>query len=310
MAFDHTQLFSTYSIVARDPETGQLGVAVQTHQMTVGTVVPWMLPGIGAMATQSLVNVSYGPMALAMLREGVSAPRVVAALTASDDNAKVRQLAVVDANGEASAFTGAGCIPQAGHHVGAGYSVQANMMTNATVVAAMANAYENTGGDIAQRMIAALEAAQREGGDIRGMQSAALKVVSGDKNTPDWQTDYDLRVDEHAAPVEDLGRLVRLRRAQLIDREGYGLLADGQREDALTKWTQARELAPELEELGFWQALTLADEYGDIETALLILRPTLAGDPRREHWIDLIARLQTCGLLETDGLADKLIVAL
>ncbi len=310
MAFDHTRLFSTYSIVARDPETGQLGVAVQTHQMTVGTVVPWMLPGVGAMATQSLVNVSYGPMALAMLREGVPAPRVIAALTASDDNARVRQLAVVDASGEASAFTGEGCIPQAGHHTGAGYSVQANMMTNATVVAAMADAYENTGGDIAQRMMAALEAAQREGGDIRGMQSAALKVVSGDKNIPEWETDYDLRVDEHAAPVEELGRLVRLRRAQLIDREGYRLLADGQRDAGLTKWTQARALAPELEEIAYWQALALADEHADIEAALAILRPMLDSDPRRAHWIDLIARLQVCGLLETDGLANKLIAAL
>ncbi len=308
--FKFPRVYSTYSIVARDPETGQLGVAVQTHQMTVGTVVPWMLPGVGAVATQALVNVSYGPMALAMLREEVPASRLVEALVASDDNARVRQVAVVDRQGRVGAWTGEGCIPEAAHYVGEGYSVQANMMTHDTVVSAMAEAYEHAEGDIAQRMLAALEAAQREGGDIRGMQSAALKVVPSDAGKLDWDSDYDLRVDEHANPVVELGRLVRLRRAQLLDRNGYQLLADGQRDGALAKWAEARGLAPELEEIAYWQALTLADEQGDIEAALAILRPMLTGDPRREHWLDLIVRLQTCGLLETAGLADKLIARL
>lgn len=310
MSIDPRRLFSTYSIVARDPETGQLGIAVQTHQMTVGSVVPWMLPGVGAVATQSLVNISYGPMALAMLKEGVPAARVVDALIASDDRSQVRQVAVVDARGEVAAWTGEGCIPEARHHTGDGYSVQANMMTNATVVSAMADAYEHASGDIAARMMATLEAAQREGGDIRGMQSAALKVVSGAASKPGWDPDYDLRVDEHATPVVELGRLVRLRRAQLIDAEGYRLLAEGLRSEALEKWEQARALAPELEELAYWQGLTLADEHSDIERGAAIWRGMLARDPRREHWIDLIGRMQRCGLLETAGLAEKLIAAL
>lgn len=310
MKFHHTELFSTYSIVARDPETGALGVAVQTHQMTVGRMVPFLLPGIGAVATQSLVNVSFGPMGLAMLREGVPAPHVVAGLVASDENAHRRQLAVVDTQGRAAAHTGSGCIADAQHHVGEGYSVQANMMTRDTVIPAMVQAYENANGDIAQRMVTALVAAQAEDGDIRGMQSAALKVVSGDINEAAWKSIYDLRVDEHETPVVEMARLVRMRHAQLIDEQGYKLLADGHHHDALARWEQARSEAPELEELAFWQAVQLADGHSDVETAAAILRPVLVNDLRREHWIDLIQRLGVCGIIERDGADAELIAAL
>lgn len=310
MRIDPRRLYATYSIVARDPRTGQLGVAVQTHQMKVGSVVPWLQPGVGAVATQSLTNISFGPMALAMLREGVPAERVIAALVAADEEAARRQVAVVDALGRAAAWTGEGCIPEAGQHVGEGYSVQANMMTYPTVVEAMAQAFEAAPGDLAQRMLAALEAAQSEGGDIRGMQSAALKVVPGTASGPVWKADYDLRVDEHAQPVVELARLVRLNRAHLIDEAGHEALKAGQRTEALARWAEARALAPELEELAYWQAVTLADEYGDFEAALGILRPMLAVDERRAHWIDLLGRLQVCGLLHTPELATRLVAAL
>ncbi len=310
MRFHHTELLSTYSIVARDSETGQLGVAVQTHQMCVGWIVPWLLPGVGAIATQSLVNVSFGPVGLAMLREGVPTPQIIDGLTASDPQANRRQVAVVDANGLVGAWTGDGCIPEASHQVGEGYSVQANMMTNPTVVPAMADAFENATGDIAFRMLAALQAAQAEGGDIRGMQSAAIKVVSGDARKYDWETDYDLRVDEHAAPVDELARLIRLRHAQLTEQAGYTALNDDNRAEALKLWAEARAEAPELEELAFWQALTLADEHADVATAAQILRPALANDPLRDQWIDLINHLQTCGLLERANAAQELIAAL
>jgi uncharacterized Ntn-hydrolase superfamily protein len=309
MKFHHTELSSTYSIVARDAETGQLGVAVQTHQMGVGRIVPWLLPGIGALATQSMANVSFGPMGLAMLQEKVPAPKVIEALVASDKEAHKRQVAVVDAERRAAAWTGDDCIPEAGHHIGDGYSVQANMMTNDTVVGAMASAYEKTTGDLAERMMAALQAAQREGGDIRGMQSAALKIVPGDK-APAWMVVYDLRVDEHQDPVAELARLVRLRSAQILDQQAYKTLEQGKREQALEKWQQARARAPELEELAFWQAITLADEQNDIPTAAQILRPVLAKDPRRAHWIDLLRRLELCGLIERQGSAAELIAAL
>ncbi len=299
-------LFSTYSIVARDSETGQLGVAVQTHQMCVGAVVPWLAPGIGAIATQSLTNISFGPIGLAMLKAGVPAPKVIEALVASDENAQVRQVAAVDAAGRVGAWTGPGCIPEASHHLGDGYSVQANMMTAPSVVLAMADAYEHAQGDLAQRMLAALEAAQAEGGDIRGMQSAALKVVDGKLN-PAWPYVYDLRVDEHEEPVRELARLVRLRHAQLIEQQGYEALEQGNRERALSLWAAARAEAPELEELAFWQAVTLADDAGDAQTGADLLRPVLRNDPRREHWLDLIARLQQCGLIKRSGAGDELL---
>ncbi len=310
MRFNPAQLFSTYSIVARDPETGHFGAAVQTHQMCVGWIVPWLLPGVGAVATQSLVNISFGPMALAMLREGVPAPRIIDALVASDPDAHRRQVAVVDKDGRAAAWTGSGCIPEARHHAGEGFSVQANMMTNNTVAPAMADAYEKAAGDLAQRMLAALQAAQAEGGDIRGMQSAALKVVPGDINKPVWTVDYDLRVDEHENPVEELARLVRLRHAQVVEGRGYEAFEQDKLDQALAAWATARAEAPELEELAFWQATTLADKPANVQKAAEILRPVLANDPRRAHWIDLIRRLQTCGLLEREGAAEELIQAL
>ncbi len=310
MNFHFTELNSTYSIVARDPQTGQFGVAVQTHQMSVGNGVPWLMPGVGAVATQSLTNVSFGPMGLKMLREGVDAARVIQALVASDAGQHRRQVAVVDAQGRVAAHTGSGCIAEAGHHIGEGYSVQANMMTRKTVVQAMAIAYEMAEGDLAQRMMAALEAAQIEDGDIRGMQSSALVVVPGNITEPEWKKDYSLRVDEHENPIIELARLVRHRRAQIIDEQGNALLAAGERHEALALWAEARALAPEQEEIAFWQGVTFADQTGDIATAVSILKPMLAADARREEWIELIRRMAACGLIERQGVDVELIAAL
>jgi uncharacterized Ntn-hydrolase superfamily protein len=306
----YAPLFHTYSIVARDSESGQLGVAVQTHQMCVGAVVPWLLPGTGALATQASANITFGPIGLAMLREGIDAPHVVEALVASDPGADRRQLAVVDAEGRAAAWTGEHCIAYARHQVGSGYSVQANMMERDTVVPAMAEAYEAAQGDLAARMLAALHAAQGEGGDIRGMQSAALSVVSGDPQALGFRRAvYDLRVDEAEAPLDELDRLVRLRRAQRINFQASPLLTE-QRERALELWAAARALAPELEEMAFWQALRLADELDDVAAGAAILNEMLARVDRRAQWIDLIRRLQDCGSIERPGAADELIAAL
>lgn len=303
----------TFSIVARDSETGALGVAVQTHQIGVGRLVPFLVPGVGAIATQSLVNVSFGPMGLAMLRQGVAADKVIAALVASDEGEARRQVACVDADGNAAAHTGTGCIPHAGHHVGDGYSVQANMMTNDTVVDAMRDAYENTAGDLSARMMAALFAAQEQDGDIRGMQSAALKIVPGDPSLPGWTTLYDLRVDEHERPLDELARLVKLQRAHHINGEGYALLDSGDLAGTLEKWSQARQIAPGNEETGFWQAVSLADRKptdDSVRTAAAIFNEAMAGEGRRQHWIDLIGRLQDVGLIERDGAGDELIQAI
>ncbi len=310
MKIHYSDLYSTYSIVARDAETGDLGVAVQTHNMCVGKVVPWLSPGLGAIATQAASNVSFGPLALTLLREGVPAPRVIDALVATDPDAHRRQVAVVDAKGRVGAWTGQGCIAEAMHQIGEGYSVQANMMTHPTVVRGMATAYERATGDLAHRMLTALVAAQAEGGDIRGMQSAALKVVSGDARRPAWKTIYDLRVDEHEYPVQELARLVRLRHAQLLDAAGEQSFKQGEVAQAFAQWSAARAKAPELEELAFWQAVTLVEESSNVEAAADILRPVLAQNPRRAHWIDLIRRLRACGMIERAGAAEELIAAL
>ena len=310
MKFHHSELFATYSIVARDPETGQFGVAVETHQMSVGGIVPWLLPGFGAVATQSMVNISFGPIALKLLREGYPADKVIAALIAGDSQPQRRQVAVVDKNGLAAAHTGSGCIPYASHQTGPGYSVQANMMANDTVVQAMALAYEHTTGDLGQRLLAALQAAQAEGGDIRGMQSAGLKVVPAAADGPDWAWVYDVRVDESENPIDDLARLVRLRHASLVDQQGTEALAAGQRDEALRLWAAARDEAPELEEMPFWQAVELADKDGDIPTAVGILQAGLANDPRRDHWVDLIQRLIDCGIIENPAAGAQLVAAL
>jgi uncharacterized Ntn-hydrolase superfamily protein len=250
-------------------------------------------------------------MGLAMLEEGVPAPKIVEALVASDEGAKFRQVAVVDRNGKVGAFTGDNCIPEAGHNIGDGYSVQANMMTNDTVVPAMSEAYETAAGDLATRMMAAMHAAQHEGGDIRGMQSAALKVVSGEVNSDGKQSSmrpvYDLRVDEHETPLLELDRLVRLRSAQIINDNGYQALEKGNIDEALDIWLRACTQAPELEEMPFWHALTLADEHGEFERAIKILEPMLKKDPHRDHWIDLIHRCQQCGVLENEGTGTKLL---
>ena len=306
-------LFQTYSIVARDAGTGELGVAVQTHQMCVGVVVPWLAPGRGALATQSLTNVRFGPMGLAMLSAGVPAERVVEGLIATDEGRDKRQLAVVDREGHASAWTGENCIAFAGHRTGEGYSVQANMMNDATVIGAMGDAYEAASGDLAERMLAALEAAQGEGGDIRGMQSAAIKVVGGvdiEDEADELIPRYDLRVDEHTDPLAELGRLIRLRRAQLVNGEGFQMLNDGRKTEALELWRKARQLAPELEELAFWQAIALADEIDDISGAVQLLAPILENDPLRDRWSDLIGRIQACGIIERNGVDQELISAL
>jgi len=302
-----SKLFSTYSIVARDPETGELGVAVQTHQMCVGWVVPWMKPGLGALATQASANIKFGPLGLALLEEGIEPEQIIAALVASDPGADRRQVAVVDAQGRAAAHTGANCIQYASHHVGGGYTVQANMMTRSTVIPAMVEAFESATGDLAARMMAALYAAQAEDGDIRGMQSAALKIVSGDRSTPAWDVIYDLRVDEHERPLDELARLVRLRRAAVVDERGHEALMAGKREEALALWQQAREIAPEMEEIPFWQAMNLADELQDYDGAAAVLRPVFERDPRRDEWVDLIRRLEACGMLSRAGTAQQII---
>ncbi|MCP4654108.1 MAG: DUF1028 domain-containing protein, partial [bacterium] len=202
---------NTYSIVARDPATGELGVAVQSHWFSVGTVVTWAEAGVGAVATQSFSEISYGPLGLELMKAGKTASEALAALTSVDPHANVRQVAMVDDDGNVAAHTGSACIAEAGHHLGDQYSTQANLMEKNTVWDAMAKAYETSPGDLTDRLMAALEAAQAEGGDIRGMQSAAILVVPGTSAGAPWRERIvDLRVEDHPRPLEELKRLIRV----------------------------------------------------------------------------------------------------
>ncbi|HMM36112.1 MAG TPA: DUF1028 domain-containing protein, partial [Thermoanaerobaculia bacterium] len=287
----------TYSIVARDPATGQLGVAVQSHWFSVGALVPWAEAGVGAVATQSFVDASYGPLGLSLLKAGRSAPDALAGLLAADAGRDVRQVAMIDAAGGVAAHTGARCVEAAGHHVGKDYSVQANMMRNATVWPAMAKAFEETKGDLAERMLAALEAAEAAGGDIRGKQSAALIVVSGNPTGRAWQDRlFDLRVEDSPAPLPELRRLVTLARAYALMNEGD--LAVERKDDAgaLKAYSAAQAIVPGNAEMTYWTAVSLVG-MGRVDEALPLFRKVFAID---RSWAEMPPRLPKSGLLPDD----------
>ncbi len=274
----------TYSIVARDPASGELGVAVQSHWFSVGSVVTWARPGVGAVATQSIAEVAHGPNALERLAEGFDAGAAIAAVLAHDELARFRQLGAIDAHGLAAAHTGAGCIPHAGHETGEGFSCQANMMAGTTVPAAMAAAYRAQEGDLAERLLAALEAAEAQGGDLRGRQSAALLVVPA-AGEP-WRTRFDVRVDDAPAPLPELRRLLRLARAYEMAEEGDTLLAAGSRAEARARYIAAAELAPEADELLFWGGVGTAAD--DLERGVELVLRAAAVNPA---WLTLLERL-------------------
>jgi uncharacterized Ntn-hydrolase superfamily protein len=287
----------TYSIVARDAKTGELGVAVQSHWFAVGSVVPWAEAGVGAIATQSFVDASYGKLGLDLIRAGRSAPDALKGLLAADENREVRQVAMIDASGKVSAYTGTKCIPATGQHIGENYSVQANLMLSAKVWPAMAKAFESTQGDLAARMLAALEAAQSEGGDIRGKQSAAVIVVSGKPTGRSWQDRvFDLRVDDHVDPVPELRRLMKLQRAYNLMNEGDLAVEKKDHEGALKAYAAAEALAPESAEMIFWHAVALVN-MKRVDDSLPLFRKVFALDP---NWKTLTPRLVGVGLLPDD----------
>lgn len=288
----------TFSIVARDPVNGEMGVAVQSHWFSTGSIVTWAEPGVGAVATQSMVEVSYGPLGLAGLREHKDPQLVLSELLKKDENSAVRQVAMVDAVGRVAAHTGARCIAEAGHHMGSQYSVQANMMLNPTVWPAMARAFEDSAGPLPERLIAALDAAQAEGGDIRGKQSAALLVVSGKASSEPWKGILvDLRVEDHPEPLHELRRLLQVQRAYEHMNQGDDLLSQGKVDEAFEAYKEGAHLAPHIEELPFWQAVTLL-ETGREKEALPILEKIFKADP---NWLLLLKRLPAAGMLKDDA---------
>jgi uncharacterized Ntn-hydrolase superfamily protein len=284
----------TYSIIARDPETGQLGIAVQSHWFSVGPIVPWVEAGVGAIATQSFVEVSYGPLGLALMKAGKSAPEALEALLKIDPNREVRQVAMIDNKGRVAVHTGKLCIKEAGHFVGKQFSAQANLMLKNTVWKAMAEAYQSTRGDLIDRLLAALEAAEKEGGDIRGQQSAAIIVVTGKPTGQPWNDRIiDLRVEDHPDPIKELKRLVKIHRAYEHMNKGDKYFAENKINLALKEYSLAEELAPNNIEMKFWHAVTLAG-LGQVEDSLPLFRKVFETD---YNWVILLPRLPKANLL-------------
>lgn len=316
-----TRPVHTFSIVARDPQTGEMGVAVQSHYFSVGPIVAWAEAGVGAVATQSLVEVSYGPKGLEQLRQGKTPSDVMHDLLKKDEQRDVRQVAMVDAKGQVAAWTGPKCIEAAGGESGEGFSVQANLMANDSVWPAMAKAFREANGDLAERMLVALEAGQKAGGDIRGQQSAAIVVVKGTSSGQPWRDRvFDVRVEDHARPIEELRRLVRLQRAYRFEDAGDEAsaksltsadagdeaAAKAHTEEAMKAYSEAAALAPEIPELLFWQAVSLFNVGKEAE-ALAIFKKVFKED---RNWAVLVPRLVPPGLLKADAAGVAKIVAL
>jgi uncharacterized Ntn-hydrolase superfamily protein len=287
----------TFSIVARDPATGELGVAVQSHWFSVGSIVAWAEAGVGAVATQSFVDPSYGKNGLELMRAGKSAPDTLKELLEKDEGREVRQVAMIDAQGRVDAWTGKNDIQAAGHIVGKDFSVQANLMLNDKVWPAMARAFESTKGDLADRMLAALDAAQAAGGDIRGRQSAAIVIVTGKPSGLAWKDrTFDLRVDDSPEPLVELRRLVKLQRAYNHMNAGDLAVEKKDNEGALREYGAAEKLVPDSAEMIYWHAVALVN-MGRVDESLPLFRKVFAMDP---NWITLTPRLPKSGLLPDD----------
>lgn len=287
----------TFSIVARDSATGQLGVAVQSHWFSVGPLVPWAEAGVGAVATQSFVDPAYGPLGLELMRSGKSAAEALRGLVAADAAPDVRQVAIVDAKGRVAAHTGKKCIPAAGHIEGEQFTVEANLMLNDRVWPAMAAAYRAARGDLADRMLAALDAAQAAGGDIRGKQSAAILIVRGESTGKPWKDRImDLRVEDSREPLKELRRLVNVHRAYQRENEGDLAVEKNDVAGALREYSAAEQMMPENLEMKYWHAVALVN-VGRIDESLPIFKAVFEADP---NWIELTPRLPKIDLLKVD----------
>lgn len=298
---------ATYSIVAIDPDSGQMGVAVQSHWFSVGSTVTWAEAGIGAVATQSFVEPAYGPLGLQLLRAGKTAQEALTALLAADQHEGVRQVAMVDAWGNVAVHTGKKCIAEAGHHQGKNYSCQANMMEKNTVWDAMAKAFESTPGELVDRLLAALAAAEKEGGDIRGRQSAAIIVVNGKASGTPWKNRvYDLRVEDHPQPLQELKRLITIAKAYNHMNKGDDLLTENNVKAALAEYTLAMSIYPGNPEMVFWPAVTMASS-GQVEESLPLFKKVFA---LNKNWAELLRRLPRVGQFPDDPELMKKILSL
>lgn len=285
----------TFSIVARDPDTGEMAVGVQSHWYSVGTIVSWAESGVGVVATQSFVNPAYGPDGLVLMKSGISASNALKELIQDDVGKAYRQVAMLDRNGNVDVFTGPLCIKYAEHQVGRNYAVQANMMLNDDVVPAIASSFEkNAGSPLAERVILALKAGQTAGGDIRGKQSAVLLVVDGSVAKYPWMDKkIDLRVDDAGEPLEELDRLLKVHRAYEHMNRGDLAIEKGDMQRALREYEAAETMFPDNLEMQYWKAVGLANN-GKVDESLPIFKEIFRKD---KNWKELTRRLPASKLL-------------
>jgi uncharacterized Ntn-hydrolase superfamily protein len=274
----------TYSIVGRDEPSGELGVAVQSRAFGVGGVCSWARPGVGAVATQSFTERGYGPRGLDLLAAHESPEGALAQLLESDEQRDFRQVAFLAADGRTAAHTGAACIPDCGHTDRAGVSAQGNMLASPAVWHAAADTFVGSEGTLAERLLAALDAAEEAGGDFRGRESATLVVVSGDRNEEPWQRIFDLRVDNHADPLGELRRLHGIAAAYRRRRD-FGEATD------LDEEIEIAQAAGLPEDQVALTAAIVAVAHGDLDEAAARLRPTGQSDPRWRETLERYVRL-------------------
>lgn len=293
----HPMLASTYSIVARDPETGDLGVAVQSSYFSVGTDVTWAEPGVGAIATQSIVEKAYGPKGLAALAHGMTPADALKHLTSLDSASALRQVGMVDADGRVAAHTGVACVPARGQILGEEFSVQGNMLASDDVWRAMAPAFRRAEGDLAERLVAVLEQAEQAGGDMRGKQSAALLVVSGDRVEKPWDgVKFDIHVSDSPEPLRELRRLLTIRRAHTLFEDARMAVAAGELDRGIALVEAARNLHPNEVQFTFWTGIALANA-GRRDEARSWLREAF---DESEVWRELGRRLALVGMFSGD----------
>jgi len=291
------RIAGTYSIVAYDKEAGQIGVAVQSHWFAVGALVAWAEAGVGAVATQSFIEPSYGPSGLNLMRDGKSAPETLAILLEEDEMKDVRQVALIDSKGKVDSFTGISCVDDADHIVGHHFSVQANMMENKSVVPMMKKTYVGSSGDLAERLLLTMESAEKAGGDIRGRQAAAMIVVKSEI-TGNYTYDrvFDLRVDDHPQPLDELRRLINVGRAYQHMNRGDDVFTQGKFSEAVLEYKRSANMLPGLIEAKFWQAVALT--AGDrLENARPIFSEVFSQEPK---WRKMVTRLPKAGILPDD----------
>ena len=301
-------LAHTFSIVCRDEATGEIGVAVQSHWFSVGTAVSWAEAGVGAVATQSFTNKSFGIRGLAFLKSGLTAQQALDSLLKDDEGREVRQVAIIDVNGNVAVHTGKSCIDYAGHIKGQNYSVQSNMMLTDKVPGAMSAAFQNCKGKpLAERMLLSLEAAQKAGGDIRGRQSAAMIVVSGKSSGKPWdERTLDLRVDDHPTPINELRRLYNVHLAYQHMNNGDLAVEKNDMTTAMNEYNAAMKMFPQNLEMQYWTAITLANNK-QVDKALPLLKKVFGKEP---NWKELTRRLPKVKLLTVTDAELKKILAL